>query len=76
MQAPSVYGPHPQEEHHRLLFVLILIELRPAALEETPHRVSGHAHLRCVLVEELTVVEDELGVGRKLLTAAVPGRGG
>ncbi len=54
------------------LFVLVLVKLRPAALEEAPHGVPGLAHLRRVLVEELAVVEDQLSVGSKLLTAAVP----
>lgn len=55
-----------------LLFVLIWVKLRPAALKEAPHGVSSYPHLRRVLVEQLTVVEDEMSVGRKLLTAAVP----
>lgn len=58
------------------LFVLIRVELRPAALEEAPHGVASHPHLRRVLVEQLAVVEDELGVGRKLLAAAVAETGG
>lgn len=55
----------------RLLFVLVRVELRPAALEEAPHGVASHPHLRRVLVEQLAVVEDELGVRRELLAAAV-----
>lgn len=56
------------------LFVLIRVELGPAALEEAPHGVAGHPHLRRVLVEQLAVVEDELSVRRKLLAAAVAER--
>lgn len=54
------------------LFVVVLIKLRPAVLEEAPHGVSSLAHLRRVLVEEFAVAEDQLSVGSKLLTAAVP----
>lgn len=56
---------------HTSLFVLVRVELGPAALKEAPHGVAGHPHLRRVLVEQLAVVEDELSVGRKLLAAAV-----
>lgn len=67
--------PHPQRPG--LLFVLALVELHPAVLEEALHGVSGHAHLGRVLVELLAVVEHQMGVRCKLLTAAVPGsRGG
>lgn len=55
-----------------LLFVLIRVELRPAALKETPHGVSSHSHLRRVFIEQLAVVEDEVSICCKLLTAAVP----
>lgn len=34
--------------------------------------MSGHSHLRRVLVEQLTVVENKLSVCCKLLAAAVP----
>lgn len=56
---------------HASLFVLIRVELGPAALEEAPHGVAGHPHLRRVLVEQLAVVEDEMSVRCKLLAAAV-----
>lgn len=62
----------PMQQRAASLFVLVLVKLRPAVLEEAPHGVSGLAHLRRVLVEELAVVEDQLSVGSKLLTAAVP----
>jgi len=55
-----------------LLFVPIRVELRPVAFKETPHGVASRPHLRRVLVEQLAVVEDEMSVRRKLLTAAVP----
>lgn len=58
------------------LFVLVLVKLRPAALEEAAHGVAGLAHVRRVLVEEFAVVENQLSVGSKLLTAAVPERHG
>ena len=55
-----------------LSFVLVVIELGPAVLEEEAHGVPGHAHLRRVLVEQLAVVEHQLGVRGKLLAVAVP----
>lgn len=54
------------------LFVLVLVKLCPAVLEEAAHGVAGLAHVRRVLVEEFAVVENQLSVGSKLLTAAVP----
>lgn len=72
VKAPTVYSPTIRVVRRRILFVLVWVELRPAALKETPHGVSGHSHLWCVLVEELAVVEDKLSVRRELLTAAVP----
>lgn len=64
----------PMQQRAASLFVLVLVELRPAALEEASHGVAGLAHLRRVLVEEFAVVENQLSVGSKLLTAAVPER--
>lgn len=64
-------GP-PVQQRPAFLFVFVVVKLRPAALEEAAHGVSGLAHLRRVLVEKLAVIEDQLSVGRKLLAAAVP----
>lgn len=72
--APTRLKPLAGRRGWTPLFVLIRVELRPAALEEAPHGVAGHPHLRRVLVEQLAVVEDELSVRRKLLAAAVAGR--
>lgn len=64
----------PMQQRAASLFVLVLVKLRPAVLEEAPHGVASLAHLRCVFVEEFAVVENQLSVGSKLLTAAVPER--
>lgn len=53
------------------VLVLGLVEFRPAAFKEAPHGVSCLANLRRVLVEELTVVEDQLGISSKLFHTAV-----
>lgn len=64
--------PRPLPGGGRRSFVFVRVELRPAALKETPHGVSRRSHLRRVLVEQLAVVEDELSVRRELLAAPVP----
>lgn len=64
----------PIQQRAAFLFVFVVVELRPAALKEAAHGVSGLAHLRRILVEELAVVEDQLSVGRKLLAATVSER--